>query len=446
MKNWMMILFVFLSFRLLAENGGNGGGSGAGNGGDFVVNADGQYVLRETYLKNQCLWRNIDELKGDIFQELGKAKAKKLKNFFENNRKKLTRDHWYFSYWLHRELKSLSFCLTGELKILNTEDREQVFKSDGTQKIQGMIRRDRFVFIDSQKFMQLPIDQIPLALYHEALHGLVANDSKERNQTVRGLTLAISDVVTKSQRGMTSQLKNNSIDPMYRLAFESLKATTVEKLILESVGQQTVSMLDLIDVAGLKNLRDFVIAESWHPREKATLEHFKQTWWESAILTIQQMPSHKKQQRYMTEFLQLGGHLKAPQLYENQEFFSRYVLPSVDHFLQAFITTLSKDDPWEVLRIFSQTTAYKEDFDHFRPLYNCQTNLTSELRSFFALIKSLKANDHSDKSLDKEALMGVFRPEERFQEMGLSRIKKEKILLIASRARHCLVNILEGAP
>ena len=175
------------------------GGVGTQGGGQAIVDISGIPHLRDIY--DKCQWDNMS------YYELVESTpyAIPLLNALKES-------HWIFGKTMENEMKRLKVCLTGTLKKVNVDDKEGVtaYRAKG-KNVQIGIRVNEDVYLDYERFKQMPEIEQALTLFHETMHSFIDYSVEGRNHAVRTATYAVLDNYYKRFKSWATTIEKTSL-------------------------------------------------------------------------------------------------------------------------------------------------------------------------------------------------------------------------------------------
>jgi hypothetical protein len=249
MKKFLLpaVMLFSLSAHALVGERGNGGNT---------VDVDGITRLKDLVDKTICSW--VD---GEALINKNQILADALK--------KLSFVDWYFAQDLENEIKSLSYCMTGKLVTIDTNDYDSLVTAYHLKSEQVAIRLNRAVYINESLMNSMPKYDQAFLVIHEAIHTYIDQDAEMRNQKVRSSVRAIESVYKgnlASTRSYHLQMRNNAIDfPFTVEALTSRKDATL--FIIGDYAEKRSIIMSENSVERVfdkvKNFPDYLLA-TWH--------------------------------------------------------------------------------------------------------------------------------------------------------------------------------------
>lgn len=190
---------VMISFAAIAgENSGGGVRGGSGH----VVDVNATPYLLDLVTRAVCDWQSGDEV----------LEAPVLTDAL----KKIATVDWYFANGIEKEIKALSFCMSGPLYSVPTrpERGSAVLPAERNVRQAG-IRVGERVFVDADIFGSMNPHNRAMFIIHEAMHSYLAMDQFDRALSLRSMVKTLDQVVSgaiRSRAKLHAAMRNNEIE------------------------------------------------------------------------------------------------------------------------------------------------------------------------------------------------------------------------------------------
>jgi hypothetical protein len=119
--------------------------------------------------------------------------------------------HPYMAYRIRKEMGAQSWCLTTNLKRINTTDADSMNASNYLPQVQVAIRNipEKKVYLDTAILKKMPLDHQAMSLIHEVGHSFLAMGIDERNDKLRAITKGIyQNYVMEAKQSVTQRADN----------------------------------------------------------------------------------------------------------------------------------------------------------------------------------------------------------------------------------------------
>lgn len=196
MKKMLLVLILFSSMNAYAVKGSHGG---------QTVDVDGNTMLLDFVTNARCHWVSGEDIMD------GRQDLERLFNA-------LAEIDWYFAFDFEREMKSLHYCLTGALRVIDTSDPLRVnrgFEAPSRGEVtQVAIRINNDVYLDYDHFQQMSANHQAYTLVHEAVHSYIAVDNPMYYHRVKSVVNTLSKVaagIISTTEEFYFQLERNNV-------------------------------------------------------------------------------------------------------------------------------------------------------------------------------------------------------------------------------------------